>query len=76
MSFQVHALSESTFATYLTLSGSELSKQNAMRVVVDEHPGFCCRVSLEDVQVGETVLLANYQHLQQESPINRRMPYM
>jgi len=68
MSFQVHALSESTFAKYLTLSAQELHERKSKRVVVDEHPGFCCRVSLEDVPVGETVLLANYQHLTHESP--------
>ena len=68
MSFQVHALNESDFSEYPKLSENELNSRNAMKVVVDECPGFTCRVTLKDVEVGETVLLVNYQHMQHESP--------
>lgn len=35
---------------------------------VDSQPGYPCRVSLKDVEVGETVLFMNYEHLSVSSP--------
>ena len=37
-------------------------------MTVDQHPGFPCRVSLEDVDIGERVLLMNYEHQPAASP--------
>jgi hypothetical protein len=37
-------------------------------MTVDEKPGFPCRVSLEDAEIGETVLLLNYEHQAAASP--------
>ncbi|MDH3551402.1 MAG: DUF1203 domain-containing protein, partial [Gammaproteobacteria bacterium] len=37
-------------------------------MTVDEKPGFPCRVSLQDVDIGKTVLLLNYEHQSAESP--------
>src|SRR5262249_36969210 len=34
----------------------------ARGMVVDEKPGFPCRVSLEDAEVGEVVVLLNFTH--------------
>jgi len=39
-----------------------------VRQVVDHKPGFPCRVSLTDAEIGETVLLLNYEHLPVHSP--------
>ena len=37
-------------------------------MVADENPGFPCRVSLKDAEVGESVLLMNYEHQPASSP--------
>jgi hypothetical protein len=36
--------------------------------IVDAKPGFPCRVSLEDANIGERVLLLHFEHLPVESP--------
>lgn len=46
----------------------------AHRRIVDASPGFPCRVSLEDAQVGEEVLLLNYEHLSAASPYRASGP--
>jgi hypothetical protein len=39
---------------------------------VDAHPGFPCRISLEDADLGETVLLLNYEHQSADTPFRAR----
>ena len=39
-----------------------LAEQGIHRIVVDNTPGYPCRVSLQDAEVGETVLLMNFEH--------------
>jgi len=51
-----------------SLSDEDLAKHNAVRQVVTATPGTPCRVSLQDANVGETVVLLNYQHQAGESP--------
>ena len=63
MSFQIHSLDNKQFAHYFTMSETELVNANAILEAVTENPGFPCRVSLADVEVGETILLVNYSHL-------------
>ncbi len=50
------------------LSDSELKKRRAVRRMVDARPGFPCRVTLEDAEIGESVLLFNFEHLPGPSP--------
>jgi hypothetical protein len=68
MSFQVVSLPLERFLPLFSLSSEALREHNAMRMVVDKHPGFPCRVSLEDAQIGETVLLLNYEHQPEKTP--------
>ena len=68
MSFRISGLSPSTFAALFALSDAELTARRARRMVADRKPGFPCRVSLRDAEVGETVLLVNYEHLPVDSP--------
>ncbi len=68
MSFQIHSLDNKQFAHYFTMSETELVNANAILEAVTENPGFPCRVSLADVEVGETILLVNYSHLPEASP--------
>lgn len=68
MNFRVHALSDSSFQNLFSLSDPELEARQARRMVVDTKPGFPCRVSLEDADVGETVILIHHEHQPASSP--------
>ena len=68
MSFQIHALSPAQFEPLFTLSDSELKKVRAARMIVDGKPGYPCRVSLADAEIGETVILVNFEHQSADSP--------
>jgi len=61
-SFQFIALPSEDFAPLFDQSDAELEAMGVRRMVVDEKPGFPCRVSLADAEVGETVVLVNFTH--------------
>lgn len=44
------------------------------RLLVNEKPGFPCRVSLADAEIGETVLLLPYIHHETSSPYKASGP--
>ena len=68
MPFQIHALPADAFAAMFALSDDDLAQRNARRMVVQSNPGTPCRVSLADAELGETVILLNYQHQPAASP--------
>ncbi len=68
MSFRISGLPATEFAEWFALSDAELAARHAVRRVADNKPGFPCRVSLTDAEVGEEVLLINYEHLPVDSP--------
>lgn len=73
-SFQLIALPSDRFAALFTKSDSELQAMGARRMVVDETPGFPCRVSLADAGLGETVLLLPFTHHDVASPYRASGP--
>ena len=68
MSFQIQALPSAQFEPLFALSDSELTKVRAARMIVDSKPGYPCRVSLADAEIGETVILLNFEHQSADSP--------
>jgi len=66
--FQIKALDSQDFSELFTLDQPALAQLGALRMVVDKKPGFPCRVSLQDAEVGEEVILFSYQHHQTSSP--------
>ena len=66
--FVIRGLDPAPFAALYGLSDAALAEQGVVRMAVDARPGFPCRVSLEDVDIGETVLLLNHEHLPVETP--------
>ncbi len=68
MSFQIQALPSAQFEPLFALSDSELTKARAARMTVDSNPGYPCRVSLADAEIGETVILVNFEHQSADSP--------
>lgn len=68
MSFQIVPLSLERFAPLFSLSDEALMAQNVVRTIADRRPGYPCRVSLTDAEVGDTVLLLNYEHQPARTP--------
>ena len=68
MDFQVTALDAEQFRELYGLDSSALASRGVERQLVGEKPGFPCRVSLVDAEIGETVLLLNFEHQQADTP--------
>lgn len=68
MPFQIKPLPKSQFEPLFDLSPDELASRGALRVLASEKPGFPCRVSLVDAEVGETVMLVHYEHQSAATP--------
>jgi hypothetical protein len=73
-SYRFVALPHERFAGLFELSDPALASQDARRMVVDEKPGYPCRVSLADAEVGETVLLLPFCHQDVSSPYRSSGP--
>lgn len=74
MSFLIHGLDPARFARWFTSSDAELAAHGARRVIADDHPGFPCRVSLEDAAVGDQLLLVHFEHHATASPYRAAGP--
>jgi hypothetical protein len=72
--FQFVALRPEPFAPLFELADAQLREVGARRLVADEKPGFPCRVSLADAEVGETVLLVPFTHHDVSSPYRASGP--
>lgn len=68
MSFIVSGLPADPFRPLFGLSPEALAAQGVIRRTADAKPGFPCRVSLQDAEPGETVLLLNYEHQSADTP--------
>lgn len=68
MGFQLHALPYAPFAEYFDLDVDALAHRAARIETVDVHPGYPCVVSLVDADVGERIVVANHEHLAENSP--------
>jgi hypothetical protein len=68
MSFQIRALPKGQFDDLFTASGETLAARLARRTIATNKPGFPCRVSLQDAEVGEEVLLVHFRHQPADTP--------
>jgi hypothetical protein len=73
-SFQLVGLSYEPFAALFDLSDSELSKIDVRRVVAAKKPGYPCRVSLADAEIGDELLLLPFEHQPASSPYKASGP--
>jgi uncharacterized protein DUF1203 len=73
-SFQLVGLPAERFASLFELSDAELSRIDARRVIADSKPGFPCRVSLRDAEIGEELLLLPFEHQPAASPYRASGP--
>jgi hypothetical protein len=74
MPFRFTGLSPEQFTPLFALSDSELAARGMRRMVADARPGFPCRVSLEDAQVGERLILLPFVHQPAHSPYKASGP--
>src|SRR5690606_11325310 len=72
--FLVSALNFEDFEPLFGLTDEQLLSRGMRRMVVDSFPGYPCRVSLEDAQVGEEVILLTYTHHKTDSPYQSSGP--
>lgn len=68
VTFQVSPLRRDEFEELFTLDDDALAARGAKRYVADRTPGFPCRVSLQDADPGERVILVPYWHQPARSP--------
>jgi len=68
MSFTITGLDKSEFAPLFALSDDELAERGVVRKTADSKPGFPCRITLEDAEPGETLLLLNYESHKAATP--------
>lgn len=68
MDYRITGLPPQRFAHLFALDDDALARHRAVRRIVDEKPGAPCRVSLEDAEPGEEVLLLNHEHHAVDSP--------
>jgi hypothetical protein len=74
MPFRYVGLPPKSFAPLFALSDDELLERGMRRMIVDEKPGFPCRVTLEDAEPGESVLLLQFEHQPAHSPYRASGP--
>ena len=60
MTYRIRGLDPAPFQTLFAMSDEQLEKRGVMRMTVTAKPSFPCRVTLEDREVGERVLLLNH----------------
>lgn len=60
MSYRIEGLAPARFQNLFGLADAELAKHHVVRVTADSKPGFPCRITLEDAEPGESLLLLNH----------------
>ncbi len=68
MSFRITGLPAAEFADLFSLDDAALRARRAVRQVVDARLSFPCRISLTDAEIGERVILVNYEHQSADTP--------
>ena len=71
--FKITAIEEN-FGHLFNMTENELNRIGAKRIIADSKPGFPCRVSLEDANVDEEVILFPYEHHKVKTPYKSSGP--
>ncbi len=74
MLFRYRGLPLAPFEPLFALSDAGLAEKGFRRMIADEKPGFPCRITLEDAEPGERVLLVAYPHQPVHSPYKSSGP--
>lgn len=68
MSFIVTGLPVDEFAPLFGLPDEKLAARGVIRKTAEAKPGYPCRITLEDAEPGETLLLLNYESHKAATP--------
>ncbi|ODU42919.1 MAG: hypothetical protein ABS98_13825 [Lysobacteraceae bacterium SCN 69-48] len=74
MDYVVSGLPLAPFEPLFGLDDAALRARGAVRVRADAVPGFPCRVTLEDAQPGESLLLLHWTHQPTDTPYRNGGP--
>lgn len=74
MRYRVLGLAPDSFDPLFALSDADLAARGVERVVVENKPSAPCRISLDDAEPGETVLLLSYLHQPAATPYHQQGP--
>ena len=74
MTFQIHALPVEPFVADFSLTDAALRERRIRRVVADNRPVYPCRVSLQDADEGDRLLLLPYLHHDVDTPYRASGP--
>lgn len=74
MTFQITGLDPAPFAHLRAMSDEQLASGGMSRVRVTEKPAAPCRISLDDAEIGESVILLNYTHQGADTPYHQQGP--
>lgn len=68
MTYQISGLEPSQFSHLFGLGDDELATYGAVRMTADKRPSFPCRITLDDAEIGEALLLVNHVSHDGENP--------
>lgn len=74
MQYRFSGLPVELFQPLFGLDDAKLAEMNIRRVVADAKPGFPCRITLEDAEPGERLLLLAHEHQPAHSPYRASGP--
>lgn len=73
MTYRIEGLRPEAYAGLRGLGDAELAARRALRITADSKPGFPCRVTLEDAEPGESLIL--FHHVSHDVPTPFRSAY-
>ena len=71
--FRITAI-ENNYNQLFNLNDKELREMSIYKMIVDAKPGYPCRVTLEDAEIGEEVLLLSFEYHKTQSPYKASGP--
>jgi len=74
MSFRISGLDPAPFRHLHSLNDAELAAEGVRRVRVGENHVAPCRITLDDAEIGEHVLLLSYLHQPADTPYRQQGP--
>lgn len=76
MDYVIAGLPLQSFQPLFSLDDDALRARGMLRMQVDAKPGFPCRVTLEEAESGDTVLLLPWRHLDVATPYRADGPIL
>ena len=74
MSFRLTGLDPAPFRRLHRMTDAALAAEGVRRILVGKYPDAPCRISLDDAEIGESVLLLSYAHQPADTPYRQQGP--